>query len=50
MDSVINAEALDKGTTDLFYKLLGMVNDIDDILCKLRESVWFQTMKNRKVY
>ena len=37
------ADDLDKGIEELFYKLLGAAEDVDDILHKLRESVWFQT-------
>ena len=44
MESVVGgADDLDEGIKELFYELLGAAEDVDDILHKLRESVWFQT-------
>ena len=44
MESVVGgADDLDEGIQELVYELLGAAEDVDDILHKLRESVWFQT-------
>ena len=44
MESVVcDVEDLDEGIKDLFYELLGAVEDVNDIIHKLRESAWFQT-------